>query len=170
MITITPISNTEIHTLQKIGRQTFYETFYEHNTEENMKNYLETAFEIPKLEAELNNPNSFFYFAKVNGEVAGYLKLNVLDAQTEEKGQHTLEVERIYILESFQGHRIGKLFMERAIEMARELNKESLWLGVWEKNVKAIGFYKKMGFVETGKHVFLMGNDEQTDYIMEKRI
>lgn len=170
MITITPITISEIHTLQTIGRQTFYETFHEQNTEENMREYLETAFEEAKLENELKNPNSYFYFAKVNGEAAGYLKLNVLNAQTEEKGEYALEVERIYILESFQGHGIGKLFMEKAVELACELNKQSLWLGVWEKNEKAIGFYEKMGFMKAGEHVFLMGDDAQTDYIMEKHI
>ena len=170
MIKITPITNAEIHTLQTIGRQTFYETFHKQNTEENMNTYLESAFEVSKLDSELNNPNSFFYFAKVNGEAAGYLKLNVLDAQSEQKGEHALEVERIYILESFQGHGIGKLFIEKAVDLAREVNKQSVWLGVWEKNVKAIGFYEKMGFMKAGEHVFLMGDEAQTDYIMEKSI
>lgn len=160
----------DVSALQQIGKQTFYETFKELNSEENMNNYLQQAFNTEQLENELANPHSFFYLLNVNGQVAGYLKLNVLEAQTEPMGNDSLEIERIYLSNDFQGLGLGKTLFEHAYSRALEWNKNKIWLGVWEKNEHAIGFYKKMGFVPTGSHVFVMGDEEQVDYIMTKEL
>ena len=72
----------DVIALQQIGKKTFYETFKDLNSEENMNNYLQQAFKTEQLESELANPHSFFYLLDVNQQVAGYLKLNVQDAQT----------------------------------------------------------------------------------------
>ncbi|MBJ6950348.1 GNAT family N-acetyltransferase, partial [Vibrio cholerae] len=80
--------------------------------------------------------------------IAGYLKVNIDDAQSEEMGNESLEVERIYIKSSFQKHGLGKYLLINAIEIAIEHNKKNIWLGVWEKNEYAIAFYKKLGFVQ----------------------
>ncbi len=64
-VEISQITISEVLQLQEIGRQTFYETFSESNTEENMKNYLENGFSIDKITAELNDENAEFYFAKI---------------------------------------------------------------------------------------------------------
>jgi len=85
-------------------------------------------------------------------------------------GDESLEIERIYIKKEFQKHGLGKYLLNKAIELAMECNKRKIWLGVWENNENAIGFYKKMGFVQTGTHSFYMGDDEQTDFIMTKTL
>ena len=82
----------------------------------------------------------------------------------------SLEIERIYVKNQFQKHGFGKLLLDKAIENAKERNKQKIWLGVWEKNENAIAFYKKMGFVQTGAHSFYMGDEEQTDFIMSKTL
>ena len=84
-ITIIKVTISDINELQKIGRQTFQETFSESNSEENMKSYLEDGFSEEKLTTELNNENSEFYFAKIDNEVIGYLKVNFGESQTELK-------------------------------------------------------------------------------------
>ena len=166
-IEIEKVGLSEIEQLQKIGIQTFFETFAEFNTEEDMNNYLEESFSIDKLRDELTNPNSEFYFAKLNTQVIGYLKINFGHAQTELKDKKALEIERIYVLNEFQGKQIGKILFERAYTIAKQTNTNYLWLGVWEKNLKAINFYKKKGFIEFDKHIFKLGNDEQTDLMMK---
>lgn len=105
-----------------------------------------------------------------NNEVAGYLKVNTNDAQSEEMGNESLEVERIYIRNKFQRKGLGKYLINKAIEVAIGQIKKMIWLGVWEKNDKAIAFYKKMGFVQTGAHSFYMGDEEQIDLIMTKTL
>ncbi|EEM95535.1 Protease synthase and sporulation negative regulatory protein PAI 1 [Bacillus thuringiensis IBL 200] len=135
-----------------------------------MNHYLEKAFNLKQLEKELSNISSQFFFVYFNDEIAGYLKINIDDAQSEEMGNESLEVERIYIKSSFQKHGLGKYLLNNAIEIAIEHNKKNIWLGVWEKNENAIAFYKKLGFVQAGSHSFYMGDDEQVDLIMIKTL
>ncbi|MDV7767486.1 GNAT family N-acetyltransferase [Peribacillus sp. CSMR9] len=156
--------------LQEISYETFNETFKHQNTPENMNAYLERAFNFKQLEKELSNTSSQFFFVYFNNEVAGYLKINTNDAQSEEMGDESLEIERIYIKDKFQKLGIGKCLQNKAMEIAMEHNKKKIWLGVWEKNENAIAFYKKLGFVQTGAHSFYMGDEEQIDFIMTKTL
>ncbi|WP_342614633.1 GNAT family N-acetyltransferase [Peribacillus frigoritolerans] len=156
--------------LQEISYETFNETFKHQNSAENMNAYLERAFDLKQLEKELSNSSSQFFFVYFNNQVAGYLKVNTNDAQTEQMGDESLEIERIYIKEKYQKHGLGKYLLNKAMEIAMERNKKKIWLGVWEKNENAIAFYKKIGFVQTGSHSFYMGDEEQMDLIMTKAI
>jgi ribosomal protein S18 acetylase RimI-like enzyme len=131
-----------------------------------MKKYLEEGFSDEKLTTELNNPDSEFYFAFQENEVIGYLKINHGQSQTELKDETAMEIERIYVLKDFHGKNIGQLLFEKAIELATQKNANYIWLGVWEENPRAINFYKKNGFVEFDKHIFVLGDDEQTDIMM----
>jgi len=160
----------DIIKLQVIGRKTFQETFSESNSEENMKNYLQEGFASEKLTEELNNPNSEFYFALHEDEVIGYLKINFGASQTELKDSKALEIERIYVTQEYHGKNVGKLLYDKAIQIAQHKNVEYIWLGVWEENPRAISFYKKNGFVEFDKHIFKLGNDEQTDIMMKLKL
>ena len=169
-IEITKIDLKEIEQLKIISKQTFFETFAEGNSEENMKKYLEESFTTELLKTELTNPNSEFYFARMDNNVIGYLKINFGQAQTELKDKSAIEIERIYVLKEFQGKQIGQVLFNKAFEIAKQLNADYLWLGVWEENPRAINFYKKNGFVEFDKHVFKLGDDEQTDIMMKLQI
>ncbi|MED4228950.1 GNAT family N-acetyltransferase [Neobacillus cucumis] len=160
----------DLHTLQEISYETFNETFKDQNSPENMTAYLERAFNLEQLAKELANSSSEFFFVYYNHEVAGYLKVNTNEAQSEEMGDESLEIERIYIKNQFQKHGLGKFLFNKVMEMALELNKKKIWLGVWEKNENAIAFYKRMGFVQTGAHSFYMGDEEQVDFIMAKKL
>ncbi len=162
------VSLNDIAELQKIGRQTFFETFAESNTEENMTKYLEEGFSEEKLTNELNDENSAFYFAVSDDEVIGYLKLNFGYSQTELQDNKALEIERIYVLQSYHGKKVGQILYEKAMEVAEKKNVNYVWLGVWEENPRAIRFYQKNGFVEFDKHIFKLGDDEQTDIMMKK--
>lgn len=157
----------DVMQLQKIGRETFIETFSEENTEENMKKYLEEGFSAEKMQTELKNIHSEFYFAEQDKQIIGYLKINFGSSQTELKDTNALEIERIYVLKEFHGKKIGQLLYQKALDIARQKKMKYVWLGVWEKNLRAISFYKKNGFIEFDKHVFVLGNDKQTDIMMK---
>ncbi len=169
-IEITKIGINEIAELQAIGKQTFFETFADGNTEENMQKYLEEGFTVDKLTAELTNPDSEFYFAKLDDKVIGYLKVNFGSAQTELKDNKSLEIERIYVLKEFHGKKVGQILYDTAFDIAKQIKADYLWLGVWEENPRAISFYKKNGFVEFDKHIFVLGDDEQTDIMMRLKL
>jgi diamine N-acetyltransferase len=169
-ITITKIGPDDAEQLAIIGRQTFFETFAPVNTEENMQQYLNENFSVAQLSAELTDSNSEFYFAKLDDAVIGYLKINFGAAQTELKDAKALEIERIYVLAAFHGKKIGQTLYETAYTIAQERNANYLWLGVWEENTRAIGFYQKNGFVVFNKHIFKLGDDEQTDLMMKLEV
>ena len=166
-IHIKKVTPHDIYRLQQIGRQTFLEAFSNGNTEENMVTYLEESFSMIKLRVELEDNNSEFYFAELDNTIIGYLKLNWGKSQTEIQDENTLEIERIYVLKDFYGKNIGQLLLQKAIDIAVQKKVNYVWLGVWEENLRAINFYKKNGFSEFSKHVFLLGNDKQTDIMMK---
>lgn len=168
MIRVCDVSDSE--ELKKIGKKTFDETFRSQNKEENIEEYLKTTFTSKRMVDELNNPNSYFYFIYFKEELAGYLKVNINDAQTEVVEGSNIEIERIYILKKFQKHGLGKKLYDQAIKIARDLECENIWLGVWGKNKNAIQFYKKLGFYKIDEHTFYMGDEKQIDFIMLKEL
>lgn len=135
-----------------------------------MKAYLETGFSKERLRAELTDPNAEFYFAELNGNVIGYLKINAGQSQTEIKEENALEIERIYVLKAFHGKKVGQMLYDEAISLAKQKRVDYVWLGVWEENPRAISFYRKNGFVEFDKHIFKLGHEEQTDIMMKLKM
>jgi ribosomal protein S18 acetylase RimI-like enzyme len=168
VITIRPVSALDLAALQAVGRKTFVETFAANNSEENLAAYLAEGFSKQKLEAELLNENSRFYFALQKEDVIGYLKVNLGDAQSEKQDPNALEIERIYVLQQYHGKQVGLLLYEQALAIAKARKAPYMWLGVWEENPRAIRFYQKQGFVEFGEHIFQLGDDAQRDVLMKK--
>lgn len=161
---------TDLKSVQEIGRQTFYETFSAVNTEEDMAGYLEKSFSDIQLTKELSDKDSAFYIASDQHRVIGYLKINTGGAQTELKDDNALEIERIYVLQEYHGKKVGQLLYDKAIEVAKQQNSDYVWLGVWEENPRAINFYQKNGFIAFDKHIFRLGDDEQTDIMMKLQL
>ena len=158
----------DLDSLCKISIETFYQTFADSNTEENMTAYLDSAYNKEKLYEELCNPDSSFFFIYVDESLAGYLKTNEYPSQTDINDVDSLELERIYILKDFQGAGLGQDLLEHTISIATEHGKKYIWLGVWEHNERAKHFYQKNGFYRIGAHSFVVGDDVQTDYVMRK--
>ena len=165
--TIRVIDIKDLQVLQSLSKQTFTETFASSNTKENMEKYLNEALSLEKLNEELNNPNSLFYFIEDNHTPIGYLKLNMGASQTELYDNTALEIERIYVTQAYQGKKVGQQLYEKAIQVAKEKEVAYIWLGVWEENHKAIQFYTKNGFTAFDKHVFTLGDEAQTDIMMK---
>ena len=110
--------------------------------------------------------DSWFFFAEYHGELAGYLKVNVGEAQTEFREENGFEVERIYVLKKYYGSGVGAALMDHAIDHGTRLGKEYLWLGVYEENYRALRFYEKFGLTGFDDHVFMMGLTPQRDVLM----
>lgn len=165
-ILVLPVKMHQWEFLQNIGLTTFQETFQHSNTASDFQEYVDKSFSEHQILSELKNPNSTFFFAVIQDEIVGYLKLNVRDAQTEQIGPDAIEIERIYVLQEYQGQRIGVALMEKALSEGRRLNMKYIWLGVWEYNTKAIEFYKRKGFIAFDTHIFILGSDHQTDILM----
>jgi len=163
---------SDVEQLQALAIKTYHETFAATNSDSLLNQYYEQSLNLEKLKSQLQNTKSEFYFitSGENKEVAGFLKLNIGDAQTDILDPNALEVEKIYILRDFVGQGLGKEMIEFSIERAKQQQKVYLWLGVWEGNTSAIQFYSKMGFDKFGEHGFNMGGEIQTDFLLKKTI
>ena len=157
----------DLDDLVEISRVTFVDAFEKVNNPEDFRNYLSKAFSIEKIKSALLDTNTQFYFAYLNDSLVGYFKLNEREAQTESFEDNTLELERIYVLQDFQGKQIGKAMLYKTIAIAKTKKASFLWLGVWEKNKEAIKFYERYGFKKFMTHPYLIGKDKQTDWLMK---
>lgn len=169
-IKIEPVKNNEVQILSDIGARCFYDTFHEDNTAENMRLSLQQSFNTDVLGAELRNPNNYFFFARIENEIAGYLKLSNSNPPGEIKESDAVEIARIYAVKDKIGYGVGKSMLEFAFSFAKQHNKKTIWLGVWEHNKRAIDFYYKHGFEKVSEQIFMLGNDAQTDWLMKKPV
>jgi ribosomal protein S18 acetylase RimI-like enzyme len=167
LIKIIKVQPEETTDLRTISRSTFYETFKDSNSEEDMNHYLENDLSLSQLEDELKNPISEFYFAKEGELIVGYLKITFHNGHELPQSEKGMEIERVYVSKNYLGTSVGKVLLEKSILSAQENNCNYIWLGVWEHNQRAILFYEKNGFVKFGIKKFKLGCDIQTDFLMK---
>jgi len=157
--------------LSEIGRTTFYETWRPVNTEEDMQLYMSKSFDPAKIVTDIEaGAINIFFIAFINDEVVGYCKMRNDRTYDEFNGESAIEIERIYVLKSWQGKKVGKVLMDRCIEYANQKKHVWLWLGVNIDNVTAINFYKQYGFTIFGEKSFQLGDAVDNDYLMKKRL
>jgi len=161
--TISAANETDIPALAAFSIETFYDTYQTHNTPEDMEEYVRTYFSIDQLTAELKTAGTYFFIAKEAGKIIGYTKLRDQKKPTAIQSLDPIELERIYVHPSQKGKGVGRALLDKACDFARANQYKTLWLGVWEKNVKAIRFYEQYGFSHLGKQIFVLGKDEQQD-------
>ncbi len=169
-IEIHELNAAELEELVSMGRKSFLEAFTAGNKIENVYAYLEEAFTLPQFQKEFLNPCSKFFVAKREGQIIGYTKVNLDPAQTDIHDSESLEIARLYVLERFFGVGLGKRLLDKAFDFAMENELKYVWLGVWEKNAKAIRFYEKNGLEKFSSHPFPFGDEIQTDWLMKIEI
>ena len=159
-------SINDLDQLVQISKSTFIDAFETDNNPDDFKVYIDFAFNKSKLTEELENPFIIFYFVYADNKPVGYFKLNENEAQSDLKGEDSLELERIYVIPKFQGIGLGKRMLQHVKKLASQSTKTFLWLGVWEHNKAVIKFYEVNGFSKFGKHPYYIGKDKQMDWLM----
>lgn len=155
--------------LAKIGADTFYHTFRPYNTEEDMQAYIAKSYNTELIKTNLHNPAIHYFLCEHSGSCIGYIKL-VEGTLYEGIGEHTIELEKIYVRHTYFGTAAGKLLMEKAVSYARELGFKALFLGVWQENKRAVAFYIKNGFSVVTTRQFKLGETLCDDFIMVKAL
>ena len=167
---IRKVEIADVEVLAKIAKQTFRETFAHDNTEEQLQEYFEEAYNLRVLLTELEDPDSETYFIMHEEEIAGFLKVNWGNAQTERELENAFEIQRLYVLQTYQGFGLGKQLFEFALEHAEKNGFSWAWLGVWEHNTKAQVFYYRYGFEKFSQHRFMVGQKVDTDWLLKKKL
>ena len=156
--------------LSELGARTFIETFAADNSEENMSAYLTAAFNSEQQTCELNDPRRSVFIAEMEGVAVGYAMLMPGETPSEIKGEKPVELVRLYVSKDCIGNGVGAALMRACLDEAASQNFQTIWLGVWENNHRALAFYRKWEFVEVGTHVFQLGDDPQRDLLMQRPI
>jgi diamine N-acetyltransferase len=156
--------------LAELGARTFSETFAVDNSPENMAAYLAASFTPAQLAADLVDPRCVFQIAETDGLAVGYAMLRTGAAPLQVTGERPIELVRLYVSRNSLGSGVGAALMQACIDEAKRGDHETLWLGVWEHNHRAQAFYRKWNFREVGTHMFKLGEDPQTDLLMQRCI
>lgn len=163
-------STADAAMLADLGARTFSQTFAAENTPGDMAAYLSSAFSPAIQSRELADPETTFLIAEIGDIAAGYAKLQMNTAPTCVTGANPVELCRLYVSDELIGHGVGAALMETCIREAGSAGYKTMWLGVWEHNERAQQFYVRWGFRRVGYHSFVLGSDEQTDWIMEREV
>ena len=177
-MTIQKVTEKELPTLIALARETFIAAFEKQNNPDDFAAYVNTAFTFAVFKKELDTEGSVFYLVYNDAELIGYFKLN--HNKIPHDGIHLIpefdviktnkmtELERIYLTDNTHGRGFATLMMHEIVALSKAENSAFVWLGVWEHNLKAIKFYQKAGFSKFGEHIFMIGDDPQTDWLMWK--
>lgn len=162
----------EAKLIADLSRQTFIDSFADDNTAADMDLFLAEQFASDMLEAQVGSANNYFFITWEENIPQGYMRL--VEHPTGHPdylpGERSIEINRFYAVKAAIGKGIGPLQMQYALSFAKVRGFDTCWLGVWEKNQRAIRFYSKHGFYTVGSHPFLLGNDLQTDILMAKNL
>lgn len=170
MITVRIATKKNAELIADMSRQTFYDTFASYNTKEDMDKFMNEQFTRESIIREVGAENNIFLLAYDEEQPVGYARIRENNNPPSLGSANALELARIYAATHAIGKGIGKALMQKCIEIAKAGNRELVWLGVWEKNLRAIDFYKKWGFEKFADHDFILGNDVQKDWLMKKTL
>jgi len=153
-----------------LGIVTFYEAYFEQDEPLEMAHYLHESFNLSKIRTEIADENTAFFIIFRNETAVGYAKLREGVKYDCIEGENSVELQRIYLVERVYGSGIGEKLLNYCLEFAREKGFETLFLGVWQENPRAVRFYEKHGFRKVGTTTFPYGETFGTNWVMEKRL
>ncbi len=156
--------------LSELGAEAFSQAFGKDNTPEDMAAYLAGSFSPARQAEELSRPGSTFFILESAGKTAGYAHVQESRPPTCITGSRPVELSRFYLLRDWIGKGLAAPLMQACIAEVQGRGGDVLWLGVWQKNARAIAFYKKSGFEIAGTQTFLLGSDLQHDYVMRRSL
>ena len=171
-IVIRPATIADAEPLTDLAHTTFWDAFAAHpkNAPDDLADYMQKAFNVEQIARELADDKSIFLLAEIDGDLAGYSKIVLDYIEPGVFAERPVELNRLYSRQEFLGNGVGQTLMDACFDRARELDRDVMWLGVWEYNPRAQRFYEKNGFRVVGKHVFQLGSDPQTDLLMQKEL
>lgn len=171
-INIRHAASDDARLLTDLSSTTFRDAFAQHpkNAPDDLARYMQQAFSLEQITAELADSKNLFLLAEIGGELAGYAKLIFDNIEPGVTADKPVELSRLYSHQKFLGKGVGQALMDGCFERAKTDGSDVMWLGVWEFNPRARRFYEKHGFYEVGKHTFQLGSDPQTDLLMQKEL
>jgi ribosomal protein S18 acetylase RimI-like enzyme len=172
MWTVRSASPEDSRALHEIAESTFRETFGPANTDEDMNLHCSRAFTRETQARELDDPamDTLVIDDPGSHRFAAYAQIRDGAPPPSVRSESPIELQRFYVRSEFHGGGLAKILMDAVLSRARERRADTLWLGVWEKNPRAIRFYEKCGFRPVGDQIFLLGTDPQRDLVLVRTV
>ncbi|HYL72161.1 MAG TPA: GNAT family N-acetyltransferase [Candidatus Dormibacteraeota bacterium] len=156
--------------LAELAESTFRDTFGALNTAEDMALHCRSYYGEALQAAEIASADGITLVSAAGQQLVGYAQLRWGRAPACVSGRAAGEIQRLYVARDWHGKGVARELMEACIEALVRRGSDVLWLGVWERNLRAIAFYRKYGFVAVGDHVFPLGRDPQRDIVMARSV
>lgn len=156
--------------LSLLAERTFRDAFAAMNTAEDIELHCQNSYSEAIQAGEISNQNMVTLLAEEDGRLVGFAQLRWGGAPDCVLGRLPGEIQRLYVVSDWHGKGIAQDLMSACLEKLRIRSSDTVWLGVWERNPRAIAFYKKFGFAEVGDHVFPLGSDPQRDIVMARSL
>jgi len=149
--------------LSRLCSETFSDTYASQNKSSDIEFYIQNNFNQQKITEELNQPETVFYLVFEKDSPIAYIKL----LQCKNK----MEISRFYVKKEYFGKGIAQILIKTAKEYTSAKALDTLYLVVWQKNLRAVAFYKKCGFIITGNTIFDWGTGKlDDDFEMELKL
>ncbi|MBS1808394.1 MAG: GNAT family N-acetyltransferase [Acidobacteria bacterium] len=170
LLTVRKATISDAKQLSQLAEQTFRDTFAAMNTVEDMELHCQNSYSENIQASEISNPNMVTFLSEDEDRLVGFAQLRWGESPSCVLAQSPAEIQRLYIVKDWHGKGIAQDLMKACLEELKGQRADVVWLGVWERNPRAISFYKKFGFVEVGEHVFPLGSDPQRDIVMARPV
>ena len=170
MVMIRQANSSDAASLAAIAERTFREAFAADNSEEDINLHCAQKFGAEIQSAEISDPQVTTLLAEVAGELVGFAQLRLAHAAASVKGDRPAELHRIYVSSEWHGRGVANELMRAVYAAAAQAGSDCIWLGVWERNLKALAFYRKCGFRIVGDHPFVLGRDRQRDLVLAAEV
>jgi ribosomal protein S18 acetylase RimI-like enzyme len=157
--------STDAAVLAKFAARTFADAFAADNRPEDLQAHLASSYGVAQQSAELADPDVITLLAYRANELIAYAQVRRRTVPACVTQAHAVELHRFYVDRSAHGGGVAAELMTAVHDAAQALGGRHLWLGVWERNARAIAFYAKAGFTRVGSHDFHVGADRQTDHV-----
>lgn len=168
---IRPATIDDAAALAALGRRTFSDTFAADNTPENLAGFLDATYSEALQRDELAAPHLTYLVAgRDDGSLAGFALLRRGNTSTVVTDPSAIELQRLYVDRLWHGTGLAQALMAECRRVATDAGANAIWLGVWERNARALRFYEAQGFVAIGQQRFTVGSDPQTDTVMLCRL
>jgi GNAT superfamily N-acetyltransferase len=167
---IRPATLADVDVLCRLGAATFRETYRAISDPREVDEYADEHFAPAKVEAWFRRPCARTLLAFVGDEPAGYAHVRNAKVPACVADRKAVELSRLYLLSSAQGTGLGSALIDAALVEIAALGGHTVWLGAYDRNVKALAFYARRGFVRVGTHEFEFGGQIYADPVLTRRV
>ncbi|MGB7922580.1 MAG: GNAT family N-acetyltransferase [Pyrinomonadaceae bacterium] len=160
----------DIQILAELGARTFHDAYAAESDPQEMEDYISSNFSHAQIASQINDPSTTFLLAYIGEQPIGYARLRVGHAPACVRGPEPIELVRLYLDQRVIGRGHGSALMRACLEEAARLGRQTIWLGLWELNLRARLFYERWGFKDAGTHGFVFGDEVHDDPVMERAV